>query len=198
MNRSIINKRWVHLISGVCFFGMVLCAVDEHAAPVFADEQYASADELAGGTAPPLALAPFDLATAKHHQEAWAKHWEVPVEVKNSIGMKLICIPPGKYQRGTRDGEGGQDEEPRHWVKISQGFYVGMYPVTQGEYTKVIGRNPSYFDSRNILSSTVRGMDTTDFPVESVNWYEAIEFCNKLSLLEELPPHYKLTLPSLS
>ena len=43
---------------------------------------------------PPLAIAPFDAAQARQHQEAWAKYLELPVEGENSIGMKLILIPP--------------------------------------------------------------------------------------------------------
>jgi hypothetical protein len=43
--------------------------------------------------APPPAIAPFDAKKAKEHQEAWAKHLGVPVEITNSIGMKLVLIP---------------------------------------------------------------------------------------------------------
>src|SRR2546423_989623 len=52
-------------------------------------------------SAPPLAIVPFDAAKAKEHQAAWAKHLGVPVEVTNSIGMKLQLIPPGEFVTGT-------------------------------------------------------------------------------------------------
>src|SRR5205807_9407968 len=50
---------------------------------------------------PPPAVAPFDAAQAKAHQEAWAKHLGVPVEFTNSIGMELRLIPPGDFLMGT-------------------------------------------------------------------------------------------------
>src|SRR5208283_205181 len=46
--------------------------------------------------APPPAIAPFDAKKAKEHQEAWAKYRGVLVEITNSIGMKLLLIPPGE------------------------------------------------------------------------------------------------------
>ena len=48
--------------------------------------------------APPPAVAPFDAKKAKEHQAAWAKHLGVPVEITNSIGMKLVLIPPGEFR----------------------------------------------------------------------------------------------------
>jgi hypothetical protein len=49
---------------------------------------------------PPLAIAPFNAATAKKHQQAWADCLGVPVEITNSIGMKLVLIPPGEFDMG--------------------------------------------------------------------------------------------------
>ena len=51
------------------------------------------------GTSP--AVAPFDRPKAKEHQDAWAKHLGVPVEITNSIGMKLVLIPPGEFTMGS-------------------------------------------------------------------------------------------------
>src|SRR5262249_54778077 len=53
----------------------------------------------------------------------------------------------------------------------------GAYEVTQGEYEDVVKKNPSSFNQ-------VGGMDTGRFPVEHVSWFEAVDFCNKLSGLE--------------
>ena len=54
---------------------------------------------------PSPAVAPFDAAKAKEHQEAWAKHLAVPVEQTNSIGMKLVLIPPGEFDMGSTPEE---------------------------------------------------------------------------------------------
>jgi len=59
-------------------------------------------------------------------------------------------------------------------------FTIGKYEVTQKEYREVMGKNPSYFIGDNL-------------PVESVSWYEAIEYCNALSRREGLPVAYKIT-----
>ena len=55
--------------------------------------------------APPPAIAPFDAAQARAHQEAWAKHLGMPVELTNSIGMKFVLIPPGKFTMGSSQKE---------------------------------------------------------------------------------------------
>ena len=49
---------------------------------------------------PALAIAPFNADEARKHQEAWARYLGVPVEITNSIGMKLVLIPPGEFMMG--------------------------------------------------------------------------------------------------
>jgi hypothetical protein len=116
-----------------------------------------------GPNAPPPAIAPFDAAQAKKHQENWAKHLGVSVEETNSIGMPLVLIPPGEFDMGSTPEEiaraleedknnpeehhyqylfeNAPTEAPRHRVRITKPFYLGMYHVTQGEYEKVMGVN---------------------------------------------------------
>ena len=92
-----------------------------------------------------------------------------PKEITNSIGMKLVLIPAGTFTMGSPVGEVGRQEiEKPHEVTISKSYYLGTYEVTQGEYEKVMGSNPSIFKgSKN--------------PVDSVYWEEAVSFCKKLS-----------------
>jgi hypothetical protein len=54
---------------------------------------------------PPPAIAPFDAAQAKAHQDAWAKHLGVAVEMENSIGMRFMLIPPGEFDMGSTEEE---------------------------------------------------------------------------------------------
>jgi hypothetical protein len=54
---------------------------------------------------PAPAIAPFDAAKAKEHQDAWAKHLGVEVEMENSIGMKFMLIPPGEFDMGSTEEE---------------------------------------------------------------------------------------------
>ena len=95
-------------------------------------------------------------------------------EITNSIGMKLMLIPAGKFLMGSPKDE--RDEE-QHEVSITTPFYLGVDVVTQAEYEKVMGNNPSWFSPK--------GMDTGQFPVEQVSWDDAVAFCEKLSELPE-------------
>jgi formylglycine-generating enzyme required for sulfatase activity len=117
-----------------------------------------------------------------------------PKAITNSIGMKLVLIPAGKFKMGTPKDEGNDDESPQHEVEITKAFYLGAHEVTQGQFRKVMGYNPSYFSSDGKGKpgvkydyapaegkQQVKGQDTDDFPVENVSWEEAVEFCKKLT-----------------
>jgi serine/threonine protein kinase/formylglycine-generating enzyme required for sulfatase activity/WD40 repeat protein len=176
---------------------------------------------------PPLAKAPFDAKQARKHQDAWAKHLGVPVEMTNSIGMKFVLIPPGEFKMGSTPEEIAREtacgleqgknnelgwktwysnrvssEGPRHDVTITKPFHLGMYLVTQGEYERVMGVNPSAFSSRQMNASAFKpplldaevgdrtkyakmmaGKDTSRHPVETVSWDDCAEFCQRLSAL---------------
>jgi len=106
-------------------------------------------------------------------------------EITNSIGMKLVYIPPGKFIMGSPGGEQGRfDYEHQHEVEITKSFYMGAYEVTQEEYEKVTNKAPSWFSSSGHGKNAVAGMDTPRFPVEMVSWEEAMEFCRLLSQKE--------------
>ncbi len=139
---------------------------------------------------PPLAIAPFDERTAKQHQAAWSKHLGVPVVWKSAIGMTFVLIPPGEFEMGSTEAEVAKllaearatkqpswyidrlpAEAPQHRVRITKPFYLGVTEVTQEQYERVMGANPSNFKGAQL-------------PVEQVSWEDAVEFCRKLS---ELP-----------
>jgi formylglycine-generating enzyme required for sulfatase activity/serine/threonine protein kinase len=150
------------------------------------------------GPAEPARLkAPFDPTSAEKARIAWAEHLKVEPSVKNSIGMELVLIPPGEFAMGASDLEpkAGTNEKPQHRVRISRAFYVGKLEVLQAEYQTVVGSNPSKFNKNSkvdIFKRKVGNLDTDRFPVDSVSWHQAIDFCNKLSALEKLEPYYKL------
>src|SRR5262249_39083708 len=60
-------------------------------------------------------------------------------------------------------------------------FYLGVFPVTQAQFQQITRRTPSYFCSKGGGRSRVAGVDTSSFPVERVQWGEAVSFCNQLS-----------------
>jgi formylglycine-generating enzyme required for sulfatase activity len=89
---------------------------------------------------------------------------------------------------GSPENEPGREpiakgSEGQHEVEITKPFYLGVYEVTQAQYEKVIGVNPSYFSARGGGKEKVAGRDTRNFPVENVSWYHAVEFCEQLSAL---------------
>jgi formylglycine-generating enzyme required for sulfatase activity/outer membrane protein assembly factor BamB len=101
----------------------------------------------------------------------------------NSIGMKLVRIPAGEFLMGSRrDGKNARaDEKPQHRVHITKPFFIGMYEVTQQEYQRVMGTNPSFFAHTGPGKDKVAGRKPGRFPVEQVSWYDAVEFCRRLS-----------------
>jgi formylglycine-generating enzyme required for sulfatase activity len=106
-------------------------------------------------------------------------------ELTNSIGMKLVRIPAGKFLMGSPMSEQGHNssEAPQHEVEITKPYYLAVYEVTQSEYQKVMGNNPSAYSATGSRADAVRGMDTRRFPVENVTWLESVSFCEKLSAL---------------
>jgi len=111
------------------------------------------------GTAPALAVAPFNANQAKAHQEAWAKYLGVPVDYTNSIGMKFALIPPGKFLMGSTQDEqtrnlsevesrSGFDatmarkliptEGPQHHIRITQPFRLSREEITIGQFREFV------------------------------------------------------------
>ena len=106
-----------------------------------------------------------------------------PVEfVFEVLRPELVRVPAGLFQMGSPKGEGDDDEHPRHWVRISRSLWFAKTEVTQGQFKKVMGKNPSYHAACG-----------DDCPVERVSWYDAVVYCNKLSIREGLEPCYTLS-----
>ncbi|MBR6078736.1 MAG: SUMF1/EgtB/PvdO family nonheme iron enzyme [Treponema sp.] len=89
-----------------------------------------------------------------------------------SIKPDFKLVEGGTFQMGD------SDEKPVHTVTVSS-FYMCDHEVTQKEYRDVMGTNPSRFSGDNR-------------PVECVSWYNAVEYCNKLSIKEGLTPCYTI------
>jgi formylglycine-generating enzyme required for sulfatase activity len=108
--------------------------------------------------------------------------------ISNSLGMKFMLVPHGKFLMGTpaSSSEGYPAERPQHPVEISRDFYLGAAEVTQGQFEKVMGNNPSYFSPNGDGSATLQaGEDAGTLPVENVSYDEALAFCKKLASLDQ-------------
>ncbi len=88
----------------------------------------------------------------------------------NELGMEFVLVQPGEFMMGSARAEAGHEvgEGPQHQVRITRGFYMGAHEVTQEQYAKVMGKNPSKFSG-------------AENPVEQVSWHDAVEFCARLS-----------------
>ena len=119
-------------------------------------------------------------ATTPASPPAEGRPWTVP-----GLGLELLYVVPGSFQMGST--EGVANEKPVHPVRLSRGYWLGKYEVTQAEYETLIGSSPSKFKgARN--------------PVEQVSWNDAVAFCAKLNERERaagrLPAGYEYRLPT--
>jgi formylglycine-generating enzyme required for sulfatase activity len=83
-------------------------------------------------------------------------------DLGNGVTLDLVYIPAGRFMMGYRD-----------LVNVPA-FYLGKYPITQAQYREIVGSNPSHFQG-------------SQRPVESVSWYDAQAFCQKLGKLKNKP-----------
>ncbi|MEA1946117.1 MAG: formylglycine-generating enzyme family protein, partial [Thermodesulfobacteriota bacterium] len=89
-------------------------------------------------------------------------------------GMKFVYISPGTFTMGSLEEESGRyDNEIQHKVTLTQGFYIQITEVTQGQWTAVMGNNPSFFNGCG-----------DNCPVEQVSWNDAQQFIWRLNQLE--------------
>ncbi|MDR1858054.1 MAG: formylglycine-generating enzyme family protein [Treponema sp.] len=106
--------------------------------------------------------------------------------------IEMVRIPAGTFTMGSPAGEPGRDsDETQHTVTLSA-FQMGKYEVTQGQYQAVMGENPSYFTTANGRPPAAGETDARR-PVEYVSWYDALVFCNRLSMREGLSPAYSIS-----
>jgi hypothetical protein len=90
-------------------------------------------------------------------------------------GIEFVYCSAGSFMMGSPKDEEDRDDddEQQHEVEISQGFWMGKYPVTQGQWLDVMGENPSYFEQNGL-----------DCPVESISWNDVQQFMAELNIKE--------------
>lgn len=90
-------------------------------------------------------------------------------DLGNGVSLEMVPIEGGSFWMGSPETEEGRSsrEGPRHEVNV-RSFFMGQYPVTQGQYQAVMGDNPSKFKGN-------------ERPIEQISWNSAVEFCKKLS-----------------
>jgi len=95
----------------------------------------------------------------------------------NDVTLEMVAIPGGTFLMGAAEGEGRDSERPQHKVTVPD-FFMGKYQVTQAQWRAVATGLPKIDRDLTPDPSNFKGDDR---PVEQVNWYEAMEFCARLS-----------------
>jgi uncharacterized protein (TIGR02996 family) len=112
----------------------------------------------------------------------------------NGLGMAFQLVPRGSFWMG---GGGGQAGE-KH-VEVGHEFYLGVSPVTQGQWQAVMGSNPSWFSRTGGGKGKVKKIAAADlqqFPVENVSWEDAQQFIRKLHEQEQAESGWLYRLPT--
>jgi formylglycine-generating enzyme required for sulfatase activity/predicted Ser/Thr protein kinase len=98
-------------------------------------------------------------------------------ELNKNVTLEMVSIPSGNFMMGSPEFEVDADEYPYHQVIVPP-FYMGKYPITQSQW-KAIAALPKIKQPLNPNPSKYRG---ENLPIENVSWYEAVEFCLRLSI----------------
>jgi formylglycine-generating enzyme len=174
---------------------MVGCGEDEETTKVVEDDTATSAPEPSREPSP----APVPETPRPKPRTPPKKVSPAPVNLSTSavegkpfaiadLSMDMLWVEPGSFEMGSPSSEKDrQDRETPHSVTLTQGFYLGKHEVTQTQWEKVMGSNPSRYKG-------------ADRPVESVSWTEVTAFCDKLTELERkagrLPAGMSYQLPT--
>ncbi|MCZ8127870.1 MAG: SUMF1/EgtB/PvdO family nonheme iron enzyme [Microcystis sp. LE19-114.1B] len=131
-------------------------------------------------------VSPPESKTARYYSE----------DLGNGITLEMVAIPGGTFLMGTEDEEierlvkkfgwdGFRSERPQHRVTVSS-FYMGRYPITQAQWKAIAATAKIDID----LETNPSRFKGDELPVERVNWYQATEFCKRLS--RETKQEYRL------
>jgi len=179
------------------------------------------------GEAVPTLVAPFTQEDARRAQNELSRSLGSPVEITNSIGMKLALIPPGEFLMGSSkeevdgvlkafpevEGQWFDNESPKHRVRITKPFYLGVYEITVGQFRRFVEESGYKAEAERdgeggwgwneVLGRLERDpkyswrdpgfAQMDDHPVVNVHWKDAVRFCNWLGHKEGLQPCYEST-----
>jgi formylglycine-generating enzyme required for sulfatase activity len=117
------------------------------------------------------AIAPRILAAADKDYQRQRQQNHFVEDLGRNVTLEMVKIAGGTFRMGSPDHElrRSDDESPQHSVTL-QPFWMGKFAVTQAQYQAIMGENPANFKGEKR-------------PVEQVSWNEAVEFCDRLSLI---------------
>ena len=126
-------------------------------------------------------------------------------EITNSLGMRMVPVPAGTFQMGSPENEKGREEqELRHQVVLTKGYYLGMHEVTVGQFRRFVeaakyqteagkdgkggwgvNQSGSFEENRKFTWKAPGFEQSDDHPVVLVSWNDAVAFCRWLSQKEK-------------
>jgi formylglycine-generating enzyme required for sulfatase activity len=132
-----------------------------------------------------------------------------PKSIRNQMGIEMVWIPAGSFTMGSTDAqiqaayadaknafpenaklEWFSGEKPRHQVTIREGFYMGIYEVTQAQWRAVMGTTLQQQVEKagpmwSLTGLTSRVEQGDNYPMVFVSWNEAQEFTEKLNAMKD-------------
>jgi len=106
--------------------------------------------------------------------------WNNVLDPANTHLSKMVRVPAGRFTMGSGSTIAGREDEALRTVRLSA-FLLDSVPVTQKRWNALMDTNPSGH------------LDCPNCPVENVTWFEAVEYCNRLSKREGLDTVYSWT-----
>ncbi len=147
----------------------IICATEE--VDIFFTSDGSDPDETSIVYSGPIEISTNVLLKARAYKSGWEASG-----IASAIYVIKVLIPENMMFV-----DGGTFNPTATYSVTINSIYIGIYPVIQADYQSVMGRNPSWFNN------------DPNNPVETVSWFDAIEYCNRLSLLEGLTPCYSYT-----
>ena len=116
------------------------------------------------------------------------------------VEMEMVYVAPGSFTMGSPESEEGRrDYETQHRVTLTKGFWIGKYPVTQGQWKALVrangvtfpkGEPTPYFSQKGNGRDVVSGLDTSDFPMENISWDDCKVLVDALNRNERGGPRW--------
>ncbi len=153
----------------------------------------------------------FDVVEARHRQQAWSKYLRIQKETTSSSGIRLTLIPPGGFLMGSTDVEIRSlteeananrlpqwyvdlvpSEGPRHQAQVEFPFLMGVYEITREQFERGGKQRGEAAEVKAQSGNSFIDTDSHSTPADSITWYEAVQFCNRLSESEGFSPCYTI------
>ena len=162
--------------------------------------QNAEAETATAQTSAPEGERPDAAESANAIDDGWAETYEAgtakALEIKGKTYAFRYC-PAGKFMMGSPEDEPErQDGERLREVTLTKGFWLLETEVTQALWVSVMEENPSYFAPKGAGYPDVDAKDTSNFPVDQINWHDCQDFIAKLNEGGFAPDGLEFRLPT--